>query len=50
LDDRAFLTLPDIHNLEQVAIGLPEIENVSKDVIDEVVDLVWWHDRRIGVT
>ena len=46
LDDQSFLTLADIHNLEHVATGLLEIENVSRYVIDEVVDLVQWHDWR----
>lgn len=36
LDHVLLLTLSDIHHLQQPPIALPQIQDISKDIIDEL--------------
>lgn len=47
-NDRAFLSLADIHDFKQAAIAFTEIKYVSEHVVNEIFQDIWRKEGRIG--
>lgn len=48
LNDRVLFSLTYIQNLQESPVAFSKVEDVSKDIVDEVVELVLWYDGGIG--
>ena len=47
-DDWTFFALSDVEDFKEILVAFAEIENVSKDLVDEIFKVSCWDNRRVS--
>lgn len=48
MDDGGLFALPNIHGFEQPSVAFAQIEDITEDIVYEVVNFAWANDRWVG--